>query len=243
MKKNTIYIIALLVSALSNNLFAQQLTTTGAMNTMDKTGFAPQIWLDTINNKSHLYALEPYEKLQGEITIVDGKPFFVTAYIEGKSKIGQSWDIKSPFFVSANVTNWKAFELTDDISSVSDIQTIVADIAKANGYDTNTPFPFKLEGLLEQATFHIVTPRSNDITGYRENVNQQLFPFDNIKGQIIGFYSENHQGIFTGSKSFIHVHFLKNDQTFMGHLDKIKTSKSNLTLYLPSKSTSSTIRE
>jgi len=242
MNKKNIYLLALLISAFSSNLFAQQLTTTGAMNKMGKTGFAPVIWLDTISNKSHLYALGPYEKLQGEITVVDGKPFYVTAYEEGKSKISQSWDIKSPFFVQANVANWQAFKLTSDISSVADIQAIVSKIARENGYDTSVPFPFKLEGVLEQATFHVVTPRSPDVIGYRENVKQQLFPFSDIKGQIIGFYSEKHQGVFTGSKSFIHVHFLKDDQTFMGHLDKIITSQSSLTLYLPAKNKSSKIR-
>jgi len=242
MKIKIIPLAVLLLSTLSNNLLAQQITATGAMSTMAKTGFAPQLSLDTLKNKTHLYGLGPYEKLQGEITIVDGKPFYATAYEAEKSTVSQSWNIKTPFFVQANVAHWQAFEITDDLASVGDIQTAVTTIAKANGYDLNIPFPFKLEGTLAEATCHIVTPRSPEIEGYRENVKQQLFSFKETSGQLIGFYSQNHQGIFTGSKTFIHVHFLKEDHTFMGHLDKVKATKSNLKLFLPAKKTMSGIQ-
>ncbi|MEQ9375334.1 MAG: acetolactate decarboxylase [Imperialibacter sp.] len=218
----------------------QPLSTVGAMSEMGKNNFAPQLWLDTLTNKDHLYGLGPYGPMQGEITIVDGKPFYASAYEEGKSVIGQTWDMKSPFFVSANVDKWVAYEFTDSISSVDDIEQLVAKTAKSKGYDTSIPFAFRIGGVFDQVANHIVTPRRAEVIGYRPNVNQQEFSFEHASGEIIGFYSENHHGVFTGSKSNIHVHFIKDDLTFMGHLYKIVTNKLPLTLYLPAKAGSST---
>ncbi len=207
--------------------------TVGAMKDMGKTNFKTQFWLDTIANKSDLFGMGPYDRMKGEITVFDGKPFYASAFEEGKTVVGQSWDIRTPFFVYANVTKWKAFQFSWDITSVEDIQNKVATIAKQNGYKLTEPFPFKITGNFDAITNHIVTPRSADVEGYREGVKQQLFSFNKIEGSLLGFYSEKHQGIFTSSKSYVHVHFLSDDQTFMGHLDKITTDVKSLTLYLP----------
>ncbi len=232
-----IYFSILILFLCLNHIMAQEqnFATVGAMNQMRKTNDTPQIWLDTLTNKSHLYGLGPYGKLQGEITIADGKPFYASAFEKGKSVIGQTWNMKSPFFVSANVESWNVFDITDAVKSVNDIQQIVAKIANSKGYDTSVPFVFKIHGVFDSITNHIVTPRSAEVEGFRPNVKEQKFSFTKVSGEIIGFYSENHHGIFTGSKSNIHVHFLKDDLTFMGHLDEISATKNTLKLYLPAK--------
>ncbi len=233
-----LYIALLLVGFISQHGKAQQqgkVYTVGAMNEMGKTNFKTQVWLDTIPDKSHLFGMGPYDRMKGEIMVFDGKPFYASAFEQGKAVVGQSWDIRSPFFVYANVSEWKTFELSGDISSVEDIQNKVAAIARKNGYELKEPFPFKIIGNFDDITTHIVTPRSADVEGYRADIKQQLFTFDNSTGSLLGFYSEKHQGIFTSSKSYIHVHFLSDDQTFMGHLDKIDTKVKSLTLYLPVK--------
>ena len=227
------FLVIIFIGLVTTTLKAQQIATSGAMKEMGKTDFEPKIWLDTISNKTHLYALGPYGKLQGEITVVDGKSFYTTAYEHGASVTNQSWNIKAPFFVSANVDNWNVFEIKDSVTSVATIQQIVKAMALENGYDTKTPFAFKIIGRLDEATFHVVTPRSKDVTGYRKNIKSQNFTFNDVDGQIIGFYSENHHGVFTGSTSNIHVHFIKDDFSFMGHLDKINTKNNTLKLFLP----------
>lgn len=237
MKKLQFFFLFAFIALFSNSLLAQSIpkvNTKGAMNKMGTT-FDLQVWLDTLSDKSHLYAMGPYDKMKGEITVVDGKPFYASAFIKGKAVVSQSWDIRSPFFVYSNVKEWEEFDLNGTINSVNEIQEKVATIAKSKGYDLTEPFAFKIEGEFDQITCHIVTPRSSDVEGYRPNVKSQYFDLERVPGQLIGFYSEQHQGIFTGSKSFVHVHFLKQDQTFMGHLDKIATSDKSYKLYLPKK--------
>jgi len=241
MKLLKLYVALLLIALVSQESHAQlsgKVYTVGAMNDMGKNNFQTQLWLDTLPDKSHLFGMGPYDRMKGEIMVFDGKPFYASAFEEGKAVVGQSWDIRSPFFVYANVSDWEAFELSGDITGLGDIQNQVAAIAKKNGYDTKESFPFKIIGNFDSLTTHIVTPRSPDVEGYRADVKQQLFSIDNSTGSLLGFYSEKHQGVFTSSKSYIHVHYLSDDQTFMGHLDKINTAAKALTLYLPAKAKS-----
>ncbi|MCK0159340.1 acetolactate decarboxylase [Allomuricauda sp. F6463D] len=230
-----IYLFISIIS-LSFSVKAQMpyLNVSGAMKDMGTT-YDLNIWLDTIAPKNHLYGMGPYDKMKGEITVVDGKPYFATAFTKGKYEVGKDWDIRSPFFVYSNVRKWNRFEIQGDFNSVLDIQKKVASIAQANDYDLNEPFAFKIEGEFDTLTAHIVTPRIPEIEGYRDGVTSQKFSFENVKGEFIGFYSQHHQGIFTPTDGFVHVHFLMKDKSFMGHLNKINTKNKTFILYLPKK--------
>jgi len=140
------------------------------MDEMGKTNFKTQVWLDTLPDKSHLFGMGPYDRMKGEIMVFDGKPFYVSSFEKGKAMVGQSWDIRSPFFMYANVVEWEAFELSGDITALEDIQNKVAAIAKENSYYTKEAFPFKIIGNFDSLTNHIVTPRSPDVEGYRADV-------------------------------------------------------------------------
>lgn len=237
MKK--ISLILVLTAFLTQASIAQTIPkvfTKGELKDMGTT-YDLKIWLDTLTDKSNLYGMGPYDKMKGEIMIVDGKPFFVLAFVDSKAVVSQSWDIRSPFFVYSNVKAWEEFNLSGPINSVLDIQEKVAAIAKSKGYDLNEPFAFRIVGQFEKLSTNIVTPRSPEVEGYRANVNSQIFALDNSNGELLGFYSEKHQGIFTGSKSFVHVHFLKDDQTFIGHLNEITTGDNTFKLYLPKRQT------
>lgn len=240
MKKINFILILTITAFLTQNLSGQntpKVFTKGAMKDMGTT-YNLKVWLDTLPDKSNLFAMGPYDKMKGEITVIDGKPFFASAFIEGKAVVSQSWDIRSPFFVYSNVKDWEEFNLNGAINSLAEIQKKVAAIAKEKGYDLKEPFAFRIKGGFDDLTAHIVTPRTPEIQGYRPNVKSQKFSFENSNGELLGFYSEKHQGIFTGSKSFVHVHFLKDDQTFMGHLDEIATADKTFRLYLPKRKTS-----
>lgn len=237
--KSYIFLLLSFLSFLS--ALAQQsgkVYTVGAMSEMGKKNFEPQIWLDTIPEKKHLFAMGPYDRMKGEIMVYDGKPFYASAFEDSKAVVSQSWDIRSPFFVYANVATWDSFKISGAFKSLDDIQNKIAEIAQKNGFNLSEPFPFKVSGDFQRIITHIVTPRSPDVAGYRPDVKQQLFSFDNITGSLLGFYSQIHQGVFTSSNSYIHVHFLSDDQTFMGHLDKIDTEVNELTIFLPSKKSS-----
>jgi acetolactate decarboxylase len=208
----------------------------GSMSEMGALNFAPHIQLDTITDKAHLFGIGPLGRMQGEITILDGKPLGASVGSDGNGIVRVGWKMEAPFFVFAQVEQWQTFRFDIDTRNLNDIQKAVADIAVKNGYDISVPFPFRLVGKIAELTTHIVMPRSEEIQGFQPNKKQADFMSRNQEGELVGFYSERHQGVYTSKDSFIHVHFVSQDHTIMGHVDKIQTDKASLTLYLPKKS-------
>jgi acetolactate decarboxylase len=205
----------------------------GSMSNMGKENFAPHINLDTISTKSHFFGMGPLGRMQGEITVLNGKPFEASVNEKGEGVVQENWAIEAPFFVYANVTKWKKYPFSAKITNLDDLQKAVAQIAQQNGFDLQQPFPFRLTGTITSLTTHIVMPRSPEIAGYRADKKQADYDLVNQKGELLGFYSEKHQGIYTHKDSFIHVHFVSKDQKTMGHVDKINDKTAKMALYLP----------
>lgn len=205
----------------------------GSMSNMGKENFAPHINLDTISTKSHFFGMGPLGRMQGEVTVVDGKPFGASVNEKGEGVVQENWAIEAPFFVYANVAKWRKYAFSADIKNLDDLQKAVAQIAQQNGFDLQQPFPFRLTGTIASLTTHIVMPRSPEVVGYQANKKQADYDLVKQKGELLGFYSEKHQGIYTHKDSFIHVHFVSKDQKTMGHVDKINDTNPTLTLYLP----------
>ncbi|MES2520526.1 MAG: acetolactate decarboxylase [Bacteroidota bacterium] len=205
----------------------------GSMVNMGKENFASHIQLDTIQVKKNLFGMGPLGKMQGEITIFDGKPLGVSVDEHGEGIVSTSWKVASPFFVYANVEKWQSFPFEGNFKSLENLQKYVAEVAQKNGFDLNKPFPFRIAGTFDKITTHIVMPRSEDIKGFQAGKKQADYDLIKPIGELLGFYSQNHQGTYTPNNSLIHVHFISNDQTVMGHLDKIDLAKNSLTLLLP----------
>ncbi|WP_255071208.1 FmdE family protein [Lacihabitans sp. LS3-19] len=214
--------------------FSQSVKSIGSMTEMGKENFAPHIKLDTISNKKHLFAMGPYDRMRGEITVFDGKPFYSSVNENGEGIVSANWNIVSPFFVYANVDNWQEIKVSASLSSVDEVQKLVAETASKYGFDLKKPFPFRIRGVFDEMTTHIVMPRSEEIQGFQTGKKQANFTNFNQKGELLGFYSEVHQGVFTSKNSFVHVHFLSDDETNMAHLDKISVPLTELIILLPS---------
>lgn len=210
-----------------------QVYSVGSMSDMSKENFASHISLDTLNPHKNLYGLGPLGKMQGEITVWNGRPYTASVNDKGEGIVNKDWHIEAPFFVYAHVSKWKTITFKFDINNLVDLEKKVAEIAKNNGYDLSIPFPFRLVGVFDELVTHIVTPRSADVKGYQADKKQADYQLLNIKGELLGFYSEKNQGEYTPKNSFIHVHFLNKKKTVIGHVDKIKTLKTNLIIYLP----------
>jgi acetolactate decarboxylase len=209
-------------------------THSGAMSQMAKENFKATIMLDTLN-KSHLFGIGPYGKMQGEITVLDGKPYIAQVLEDGLAHVSQNWKAEAPFFVFANVNSWNSYPLQSEIKNMNELQLAIEKLATEKGLDLSSPFPFRIRGTFTELTIHVVTPRTEDVAGYKPGRNQENYSLTKGSGELLGFYSQNHQGIYTHKDSFIHVHFINQKITTMGHVDKIANTESKLTVLLPSK--------
>lgn len=215
----------LFLSTIIGQAFSQQVKNTGSMANMGKENFAPHIRLDTLPNKNTLVGLGPLGRMQGEIMVLDGKPFAVSVNANGEGIVSNSWKIEAPFFVYANVEKWQEITAELSINNLDDLQKQIEEIAKKQKIDLSEPFPFKITGNFDKLTTHIVMPRSADVVGFQEGKKQADYQLTSQKGELLGFYSQKHQGTYTHKDSFIHVHFISSDFTTMGHVDKIEMSK------------------
>lgn len=207
----------------------------GSMTQMGKENFKATILLDTLS-KANLYGLGPYGKMQGEITVFNGKPLIAQVQSDGNMQVKQSWQTEAPFFVFANVSDWQKYEVTIDVTELSEIQAAIENLAQEKGYSLSKPFPFRIATKINEITTHVVSPRSAEVPGYQSGKNQFEYSYQNTSGELIGFYSQHHQGIFTPKGSHTHIHYVSEDMTIMGHVDKIKIAERRVTIYLPARS-------
>ncbi len=89
-------------------------------------------------------------------------------------------------------------------------------------------FPFLLEGKAGKIDWHVISRDPNDkIHTHEKHKNSGLHRTLLAESvRIVGFYSKNHQGIFTHHTSNIHMHFITDDKRLTGHIDALKIMKA-----------------
>jgi acetolactate decarboxylase len=203
----------------------------GAMkNVMMKGQLSGSIDLDTISDKTHLYGLGPVEYLAGELLIVDGKSYKSTIINDTAMKVETTFKAKAPFFVYAQVEEWIERILPDSVQSIQQLEFYLNQQTKA----AQRPFAFKLTGIVDTAKIHVVNlPTGAEVNSPKDaHVGQRDFSLINLQAEIIGFFSTEHQSIFTHHDSFLHMHLLTEDKSKMGHLDEVNFGAA-MKLYLP----------
>ncbi|MEN8125898.1 MAG: acetolactate decarboxylase [Bacteroidota bacterium] len=205
----------------------------GAMkNVMWKGQLYGNINLDTISNKKHLLGLGPVEYLTGEILIIDGKSYEAKVLTDSTMKVEETYEIKAPFFGYCTIEKWEGQILSDSIQTISQLENYLDLTTKK----AKRPFMFKLEGIVDEATIHIVNlPKGSKVSSPDEaHKGLTSFKLKNQQADIIGFFSTEHKTIFTHHDTYLHMHLITSDRTKMGHLDKVNFKKGSMKLYLPS---------
>src|SRR5690554_7951476 len=81
------------------------------------------------------------------------------------------------------------------------------------------PFTFKLKGIFDTVDFHIQNLPEGTLGKSRHNAHKEQGKYveNNAQGEIIGYLSTKHQQIFTYHDSYIHIHFIADYKSYMGH--------------------------
>jgi acetolactate decarboxylase len=195
-----------------------------------------EILVDTIKG-SHLYALGPVENLRGEIIVWDSKQWVAALTPEGEPTLLKNVkNLNAIFLVYAQIPIWDTIQLKDKIESLSDLQKSINKAANLHGTDTSSAFPFLLFGTVSKGSGSIMfkDPRITTInTESLKNAKHSNY-FSNQQAQMLGFYSQHHQKIFTSTNSFIHIHYRLGNKYQCGHLDEVVFDQSeSLQLLLP----------
>lgn len=222
-------VLTCLITAISSSA-QTNVRVSGAMkNVMWKGQLYGTIALDTIPNKNHLYGLGPCENLAGEIMVVDGKSYRSKVVSGTEMEVTETFAVKAPFFVYANVTSWQPHDLpktvTDQVSLEKYLQTLAS--------NREQPFVFKLVGSIVKANIHIVNlPEGKTVASPDDaHTGQVNYGLGSEDVTIVGFYSTEHQAIFTHHDTFIHMHLITAEHLKMGHVEQVQFA-GNMKLYL-----------
>ncbi|MFW6370913.1 MAG: acetolactate decarboxylase [Bacteroidota bacterium] len=198
-------------------------------NVMWKGELGSSIDLDTISDKNGHYGLGPVSYLTGELLINNGKSYVSKVTSDSTMTVEKTFDTSSPFFVYGNVTEWNEMELPTNVKTIQDLEKFIDN--KTTEY--KRPFVIKLIGQVSRAIIHIQNlPEGTKVSSPDEaHQGQTNYNIANEDAEIIGFFSTEHQGVFTHHDSFLHMHLITKDESKMGHLDELEIGK--MKLYLP----------
>jgi len=186
--------------------------------------------LDSLKDQPHLYALGPVEGLNGEITVLDSRPFIATIR-NGKPYVEQTFRVRAPLLVWVQVAKWTPVAKPLRVSSLDDLDQFVAESARSAGLDMSKPVPFRVTGFIQAFQLHIVNRQGRDAKGHAaHDAIEVKIPLEHLDAELIGFWSRYHGGIFTHTGSNLHVHGRTLDNQVSGHVDNLKMENGKLWL-------------
>ncbi len=189
----------------------------GAMrNVMWEGELAGKVKVDTLHPQATLYGLGPAEYLQGEVMVLAGKAYRSQVQPDSSMVVEIGDAIRPPFFVYAHTAAWDTLSLPDTVVDLPSLEQYLTDAVHEE-----KPFVFQLLGTIDTAHIHVqdLAPGSVVSSPKEAHAGQVDYTLVDRNGQLLGFYSTQHQGVYTHHDTYLHIHFMTKDQTAMGHLD------------------------
>jgi acetolactate decarboxylase len=231
----------------TNRLFAASATDAAVPSTIDAPGYslsfigsqrqtimtgdrAAHLDLQTLKGRPHLYGIGPIQGLTGEVTIADSRPSLARVGADHLVHVTESFEAGVPFFVWAEVPAWQTQDMPD-LPTYANVESFVGQAGAKAGL--TQAFPFVMTGRPELIDFHIVNATPDTPPGMEAHQKIQI-PFG-LRGQdvkLVGFWSSQHQGVFTPMGTNIHTHFQTLDNKVSGHVQGLKLARG-MTMSLP----------
>ncbi len=189
------------------------------------------ISLDSLSKKSNMYGLGPLEGLAGEILLIDGKSYVSRVIDSQHMSVVETFQAGAPFFVHAQANRWKEVAIPDTITDIASLEAYL----HTTIYQEGSPFLFRLSGKVHKADIHVVNlpPGSTVSRPDEAHIGQISYHLTDLSADVIGFFSTQHQGIFTHHDSYTHMHLISGDKAWMGHVDALHLNPADINLYIP----------
>jgi acetolactate decarboxylase len=181
----------------------------------DVSGKVP---LQQFEGKKNLYAVGPVAELDGEITAIAGK-IYIARVKHGEVTTDSDVSTSASFLVWSEVGAWQPpVPLGAKVEDHAQLEKQVEALAIKAGIDTSRPFPFKLEGVFESVDYHVLVAKTHAQAGHSDGAKKISAKV--VDAEIVGFFSKNHEGVFTHKGSTAHLHVVERNGN-SGHVDQI----------------------
>lgn len=216
--------------------FAPELRVWGALRGImheGKTG--PQVTLASAL-QPHTYGVGALSALAGEITVVDGTAFVSRPAAGGAIVVEKNPTAEATLLVLATVPAWKRVPLEARIESGQLDERIEA-LARQAAMDVGRPFPVLIEGVVN-ARWHVLggagEPGGHGGDHAAHLRNAVTGKLTGSRALLVGFFSRQHEGVFTHMGERTHFHLLSEDRKIMGHIDELVVHAGSV-LQLPAR--------
>ncbi len=202
-------------------------------NFMHDADISAKVDLEDFKNTPNFYALGAIEGLKGEIQIFNSEPF-ITSVDRNSLKFDKSFTKKASLLVYASVKEWDSILIPKNIISYVQLENYIVKVADEKGINTNEPFPFLLEGVINSFEWHVINWKDGDTIHSHEKHKSvgMRGTMNNRDVQMLGFYSNAHQTIFTHTTTNMHIHVKTEGNGVAGHVDGLFLN-NGMTLKLP----------
>jgi acetolactate decarboxylase len=182
----------------------------------------------------HAFAVGALSGLRGEVTVLDGAIWL--AYPDGNrarvERVPQTAE-QATLFVVAHVPEWVPRPIHAEVQ-FEQLDQFIEDQAKEAGLDVGRPFPVRIEGPIAGAQWHVVggAPPGGSDASHDHLQNAVKGSLEDVDAQLVGFFAQSAQGVFTHMGKRTHFHVVQADTRTMGHVDRV-TVKPGARILLP----------
>ena len=190
-----------------------------------------QVSLDTLAGRKGLYAVGPLTQLAGEITVVDGTVYVSRVTSDSTVSVQREPGVGAPFLVYAEQTDWEKIALPGGVTDLESLEAFIDE----RSMEVPRPFVFLLRGSVDSALIHVQNlPPGTRVRSPKDGHRGQVkYPLGERGVTVVGFFSTEHQGVFTHHDSYVHLHLLTADEAAMGHVDQIAFGAGEVELWMP----------
>jgi len=197
-----------------------------------------RIDLIELTQHPHCYAVGSLAGLDGEVIVIDGAPWVTrTDGVTGiTTRALPEHKEAATLLTAAYVHDWSAIPVDHGLS-LHDLERQLAGIAREYGWNPSRGFPFLVEGLFGEVSYHVIrgscpaqAVRSDDPTAepFRATVQRE-------RGMLVGFYVVDAGGRITHHGQTVHIHvFFPGRQPAAGHVDGVQVAAGAL-IHVPAR--------
>lgn len=184
-----------------------------------------RVQLASVATAPGAYGLGAIGELRGEVTVVAGEAWL--AYPDGSDRVRvestRATQESAGLLVLADVPGWVSIPIGDDVAH-QDIGDRVAQLARRTGWDGEGALPFLIEGAVRSLSWHVIDGSRMRPGHHGHAAHLESAVRGRIEGgtpMLVGFYSTQHQGVFTHHDTSVHIHFVDRERRLSGHVDDV----------------------
>jgi acetolactate decarboxylase len=181
--------------------------------------------LDSLLPNDKVYAVGAISELRGEITVIAGTAYL--SYPDGPTDVRTDTTLSpeegATLLVATEITDWHPAETVTNITW-EELDQRIGYLAASVGVDPDKPFAFLVHGQLLDIRWHVINgSQLEDGGGSHEEHSSASIQLteDEARATLIGFYSPDHQGVFTHMGSKTHIHCVIEDPLSSGHVESV----------------------